>query len=240
MKQFLISKFPLLGKYKRYFKALFNHFTSTKNTYSQHQEDIIFKDFFKKNGIDINKSLYIDIGSNHPSDISNTYLLYRHGYRGILIDANKELCDLCKKFRPNDIVMNIGASNIAGMMDFFISKTPVLSSFDTSNTHHNRQFYKKYKVPVLRIDDAIKSIEFNYISLLSIDVEGWNFKSLQGCEGFLNKTLLICIEYDEIGDKDLYSKFLKDYNFVKIYDNNCNAFYENKNIINELKMVSFR
>jgi len=228
---FFVNNFPQLGKYKRYIRALISHLSSTKESYSQQAEDLIFLEFFEKNKLSKENTLYVDVGSNHPSDISNTYLLYRNGYKGILIDANKELCKLCEKFRPRDIILNIGAGNEAGVMDFYISKTPVLSSFDNLNKIHNRLLYQNYKVPVMRIEDAIKNFEFEYINLLSIDVEGWSYETLEGCEGFLNRTILICIEYEHSNQKLLFEKLLLKYFFEEIFDNKCNVIYQNTCLI---------
>lgn len=76
---------------------------------------------------------YIDVGANHPTDISNTYLLYRNNYNGYLIEPNPELCNLLKVFRPKDKVLNIGIGPKAQVVPFLISRTPVGSSFDSEH-----------------------------------------------------------------------------------------------------------
>src|SRR5690554_2751995 len=45
---------------------------------------------------------YVDVGCNHPTLFSNTYGLYRKGWRGVCIDANQELIDLYALYRPKD------------------------------------------------------------------------------------------------------------------------------------------
>src|SRR5690606_9742190 len=45
---------------------------------------------------------YVDVGANHPTAFSNTYGLYRKGWRGICIDANAKLVDLYSLYRPKD------------------------------------------------------------------------------------------------------------------------------------------
>lgn len=227
IKEFLINNVPSLGLYKRYFRALYANWSKIKKTYSQHQEDLFFLKELSEKGFNGENSKYIDIGSNHPSDISNTYLLYRHGFKGILIEANCELSRLCEKFRPNDIVLNIGASKCSTVMDFYISKTPVLSTFKQNDEYHNRRLYKKTRVPVMRVDEAVANYLDVAISLLSIDVESLNLEVLEGCRGILNKTYLLCIEYDDIKEKNEYYNILKAYSFIEIDDNNCNVFYKN-------------
>ena len=126
---FLAKYLPWAGKYKRYVVALKDHFGPAKASYSQHGEDKFILKAIRDQGLDIAQSIYVDIGANHPTDISNTYLLYRNGFQGVLIEANAQLCELLKCVRKRDVVINVGASDKAGIGQFNISKTPVRSSF---------------------------------------------------------------------------------------------------------------
>lgn len=236
VRNFLINNFPQLGKYKRYFRAFRSKISKSKKSYSQHKEDMFFLEELKTKGFNSQNSIYIDIGANHPSDLSNTYLLYRNSFNGILIDANKELCMLCEKFRPNDIVLNIGASDKTSIMDFYISKTPVLSTFDQHDEYHDRRLYRKYRIPVLRVDDAVENLIKEKISLLSIDVESLNLEVLRGCYGILNNTYILCVEYDNQSDKEKYLNCLKDFSFEEIEDNGCNVIYKNKELVTPDKL----
>src|SRR5215470_302661 len=55
-------------------------------TYSQFGEDLIISDLFNKLSID--RVSYLDIGANNPSFVSNTYLFYERGFRGVLVEPN--------------------------------------------------------------------------------------------------------------------------------------------------------
>lgn len=53
----------------------------------------------KENGI------FIDIGSAHPTIISNTYFLEKYlNWTGYLIEIDEELCDLTKKVRTSNLI----------------------------------------------------------------------------------------------------------------------------------------
>lgn len=82
LKTFFIDYFPWVGKYKRWFIAAYHTFAPLKSSYSQSGEDVLLYkllgDLTNKSDID-----YVDVGANHPSDISNTYLLHRKGFRGV-------------------------------------------------------------------------------------------------------------------------------------------------------------
>ncbi len=224
LRSFLVNHFPALGKYKRFLVALKDNQLSIRNSYSQHREDVYILDLLKK--YDLAGSVYVDIGANHPTDISNTYLLYRNGMHGIIIEPNEELADLFNKFRKRDTVLRIGCSNISAVLKFNISKTPVVSSFAR---HEDVNVYKSVYVPVMPVDDALSHLDAGYISFLSIDVEGLNLEVLEGAFKTLKKTLLLCIEYDTEEEKGRFQSILSsDFDFLCKFG--CNMLYLNKAI----------
>jgi len=228
IKQFFVDNFPMLGKLKRFGKALFHTLQPTKRSYSQHGEDVVIADFIKN--YDLRGSVYVDVGANHPSDISNSYLLYRKGFRGIIVEPNQELAGLFKKFRPKDIALAIGCSNENAILPFHISKTPVLSSFaDTRDTNT----YKTLYLPVIRLDDAIRHLKYDFISLLSIDVEGLNYEVLEGAMETANKSLLICLEYETDEDKQKFNRLLGE-GFELYREIGCNLLFVNKRLSRQL------
>src|SRR5687767_2385049 len=46
---------------------------------------------------------YVDVGCNHPIRYSNTFDLYKRGWRGINIDANQRLIERYRRVRPRDV-----------------------------------------------------------------------------------------------------------------------------------------
>ena len=228
-KQFLVNHFPVLGKVKRFGKAWYHALQPTKRSYSQHGEDVVIADFLSH--YDLRGSVYVDVGANHPSDISNSYLLYRKGFNGIIVEPNQELAGLFKKFRPKDIALAIGCSNENAILPFHVSKTPVLSSF--ANTR-DANVYKTLYLPVIRLDDAIRHLEFDFINLLSIDVEGLNYEVLQGARGTIDRALMICLEYDTDEDREKFRQVLGD-GFDLYREMGCNLIFVNKALSERLQ-----
>jgi hypothetical protein len=60
--------------------------------------------------MDLRGGIYVDVGANHPTSISNTFLLYRHGLHGVTIEPNPELSQLHRRFRRRDVVVSVGSS----------------------------------------------------------------------------------------------------------------------------------
>jgi FkbM family methyltransferase len=232
-KSLLVNNFPILGQYKRWFKGAIDHLGQTKQTYAQSQEDVFISEFLS--AYNLKDSIYIDVGANHPTDISNTYLLYRQGYHGIIIEPNEELIKLFRRFRKRDILLMLGCSNKCGVVKFNISKTPVISSFDDNREDMN--IWKRVFIPVMPLDNAISEIPFSFVNLLSIDVEGLNFEVLDGARATLKKTLLICIEFDTKDDAEKYdSVLLPDFQLVSTIG--CNLFYANLHLTSLHRLTS--
>ena len=223
IKNFIIDKLPFLGKYKRLGLA-YRDTLSNKDSYSQYQEDIFVLDFLKNSKINRSNSIFVEIGANHPTVLSNTFLLYKNGYRGVLVEPNPELARLLEKFRKKDLVFNIGASNISGILKFNVSKTPVVSSFHSS---HNQNNWKSIYVPVLPANLFLKSLKYDVISFLSIDVEGLNLEVLEGALEILEKVFLLCIEFENDEEKNRIISILTPYSFELVKEVGCNLIFFN-------------
>jgi len=48
---------------------------------------------------------FLDIGCNDPITNSNSYALEQIGWRGLLVDFNKEMADLCKQRRTSPVIL---------------------------------------------------------------------------------------------------------------------------------------
>ena len=115
-----------------------------RNSFFQYKEDTLIRNILRK--YDLTGTIYVDVGANHPTEISNTYLLYRKGLHGIIIEPNEELIMLFKKFRKRDIPLLIGCTNHAAILPFHISKTPAISSFSIQRTG---DLYRTGYIPVM-------------------------------------------------------------------------------------------
>lgn len=216
-------RFPALGIPKRWLLAL-GHTLLPQRSYSQFGEDLIVLNMLKAAGY--HTGCYVDVGANHPTAISNTYLLYRNGYRGIAIEPNKELCGLFSRFRKQDTVLSVGCADRNELMPFYVSKTPVISTFTKAhNLYKDSHILKTEYVPILRLDDCLKPFDMPVIHFLSIDVEGLNREVLAGAPETLQKTWLLCIEYDTEAELAAYQPYLK--NFREVQRVGCNAIFEN-------------
>ena len=176
-----------------------------KNSYSQCGEDVLVQYVFNLRGIQ-NPS-YIDIGAHDPFFLSNTALFYENGCRGINIEANPQLSENFKTYRPEDINLNIGIGNQKGQLDFYLMQDNTLSTFSKKEVDfmiaNGKELSEIKSVKLTTITNVLDEY-FNglFPDFLSLDVEGLDFEILQTIDFGKSYPKVICVEaaeYSPIG-----------------------------------------
>ena len=189
-------------KYYFYFIKNYN-LIKNSNNFSQEGEDIFLIDFFK----DRLNGFYIDVGAFHPYRINNTYLLYKKGFRGINIDISATSIDFFNFARPDDVNLNIGASDKFEDKIFFSKKNlsfhNTLSKSLAESDIQTEPFKKKYSISCKPLDYIIKKTKFSNktIDFLNIDAEGYDYQVLLGLNLKRYNPKGICIEISPLVDK---------------------------------------
>jgi FkbM family methyltransferase len=198
-------------------------FPGTRISYSQNGEDLIVKDLFSKLGI--KNPSYLDIGANDPVFISNTYLLYSKGSKGVCIEPNEYLYRKLKRIRTEDICLNAGvAFNERTEADFYLFPKAAngLGTFSKKEADFwqnvGTKNIGKYKVErilklqLLNINEIIKKYFKACPNFISMDVEGLDFQILKTLDFNEHTPEVICVETidygannSEIKDKELIS-----------------------------------
>ncbi|MFA6279090.1 MAG: FkbM family methyltransferase [Candidatus Paceibacterota bacterium] len=147
-------------------------------SYSQFGEDIILQSFIKET-----IGTYIDVGTYHPVLYSNTYALYKKGWRGLVIDPNSSLEPLYGLLRPRDtfIAAGVGAENTG---QYHMFSDGAYNTFNTENVGAYKRISRlKYFGSVERAIIPLSKIVHNHgvkeIGFLNIDVEGNDLQVLQ-------------------------------------------------------------
>lgn len=162
--------------------------------YAQGKEDVILLRLFGEK----HRGYFVDVGANNGVFISNTYTLYRQGWRGICIEPNPEAFAKLVKVRERDICLKVAVGSEPGVLQLSwqegISEGSVLGDPTLRNT-------MKTQVEVQRLDQLLRThgapTDFD---LLSIDVEGRELDVLEGMDWKTYRPHLILLEYNQGGD----------------------------------------
>jgi hypothetical protein len=78
------------------------------------------------------QGFYVEVGCNEPRFISNTFLFYRRGWRGVCVDANERLIRKFGYIRPCDKAVCALVSDEFKTLEFIEFTNNVLSTADTT------------------------------------------------------------------------------------------------------------
>ena len=189
-----------------------------KKSYSMDGEDLFISDYFK----DRKLGFYVDVGCYHPIHRNNTFLLHNKGWHGINIDIHKFSIDLFDYLRPNDFNYNLAVSNKNQILDMYFQKH--LSQLSTIEEGQAKKVFqgdiKKTRINALTLDSILEKTKIDNlkINLLDIDVEGADFKVLEGFSITKYMPELICVEIHEKNiNESVIGKYLKNFRYELVW-----------------------
>jgi FkbM family methyltransferase len=176
--------------------------------YSQFGEDIILRELLRT---DFHQGFYIDVGCYHPRKYSNTYNLYKNGWRGINIDMEEDKIKLFNIIRPLDHNVLSAVSDKKETVTLYrYSKFGVGSTIDDDFASKvGQKLFDKKQVFTKTLNEIISDSPYSnkQIDILSIDVEGMDFKVLNSLDFETYKPKIIIVEDHH---KDLNAIFKTD------------------------------
>ncbi len=192
-------------------------------SYSQGAEDLIAEYYlryqFEMNG----PGTYVDVGCNAPVRYSNTFDLYLRGWRGINIDANRDLIEECRRVRKQDISICAAVSDSEREVTFHKAKSDAVSTIDEDRLAEWKKHFEfadaDQETVVTQTLTSILDANIETgrnIDLLTIDVEGHDLHVLKGLDlsKYRPKVIIIEIhELDSVKDNEIY-KYLSENGYL--------------------------
>lgn len=183
-----------------------------RRTYSQYGEDIFLAELLLEP-----KGVYVDVGAFHPKYGSNTYRLWRRGWRGINIDVDSYKLRLFQRFRPDDINVQAAVSNENGQRVFYSQAGGSYGSMSSlepafaadRGIRLDREVIEQH-VSAFTLNEllekhltSVNRFPTDTIDLLSMDVEGHEMAVLQGLDLDRYRPRVICVEIHATDLEDL-------------------------------------
>ena len=131
--------------------------------------NLFYRDYFGQN----KPGFYADIGAFHPDVFSNTSYFYKHNWKGINVDGNRESITLFEEQRKRDINVHSIISNVEKEY-YFPTKMSEMNSI--SNTKDGCE--KVLSQTLSSLLDRYTS-DNQVINFMSIDVEGDDLEVLK-------------------------------------------------------------
>ncbi|MDB5224764.1 MAG: SAM-dependent methyltransferase [Candidatus Adlerbacteria bacterium] len=155
-------------------------------SYSQFGEDAVIQHILR------NKTgTYVDVGAYHPVLYSNTYALYKRGWKGVVIDPNPSARTLFRWFRRRDTFIN-AAVGISGEQTYYQYDDAAYNSLgNPAPQRKGLQLIHTNQVTIRPLSELLKHV--GHIDFMSVDVEGMDLEVLQ-THDWSNKPRVIAVE----------------------------------------------
>lgn len=124
-------------------------------TYSQNGEELLLQEIIKR--LDLNTGLCVEVGANNGTWCSNTAYLIDQEWSGIMIEADKQAFEACKKhWDPKGSVLSINSFVNRDNVNNLIPETTDILSIDTDGKDYEifEALLHKVKVVIVEIDSS--------------------------------------------------------------------------------------
>ncbi len=162
-------------------------------SFSQFGEDRLLRVLFPDE-----KGVYVDVGAGGPAVGSNTYLFYREGWSGFLIDPVARYERWARSIRPRDWFELAICSPVAGVQDFYEFEQAQFSTTEPGRSRElvtaGRKLARSYQVRSLAIADLPVECSPTDACFFSIDVEGAEMSVLESVNWERTRPGAICVE----------------------------------------------
>lgn len=169
-------------------------------TYAQQGEDRVVVNMLNVLGVE--RPSYLDIGAHDPIVNSNTYLLYKAGGRGVLVEPNPFYAKFLAQRRPGDVVLEVGIGlDAKAEADYYV--TPGDGQRNTFSKEQIDELVRErpgYEVKVIKralvpIEDVLsKHFPSGGPDFLSVDVEGLDYDILRTLDFRRHRPKVVCVE----------------------------------------------
>lgn len=166
----------------------------SRHHYAQFGEDAVLLDWLHQR-----QGLFVDVGCYHPSKFSNTYALYRRGWRGINIDMDEIKVRAFELARPDDINIHAAVSDQPGEVSVHRFSKYGLGSMivkDGDAPPASQQALETVRLRTMTLDEILEASPYRdrEIDLLTVDAEGHDLEVLRSLSFPRYRPKLILVE----------------------------------------------
>jgi FkbM family methyltransferase len=172
---------------------------SPQTSYAQNREDVIAWEYFGRK----TDGFFVEVGANHPTELSQTWFLEQRGWRGILMEPLPACCEKLRAIRKNSAVCEVaaGGPDQVGEATLNVAASDVWSHL--GDEKQSLPTAARIKVAVRTLESILEEYRAPQVDLLSIDTEGMELKVLLGLDLRKRRPALVILE-DHMETLDLF------------------------------------
>lgn len=180
--------------------------------YAQFGEDLSIASLFGESYT----GCFVDVGCFHPKKYSNTWMLYRRGWRGVNIDIDAVKIETFNLVRPADTNIACAISDEEGTISYFTngfySLMVTLDRDFTNRTPENRHGYVEKQTTCRTLTSVLDGSPYRdtTIDVLSVDAEGHDLEVLKSLDFERYAPKIIAVEthvalFEDVQETPLYA-----------------------------------
>lgn len=190
-------------------------------SYAQWGDDVLVWEYFKGKP----DGVFLEAGANNPKTLSQTYLLERRGWTGVLVEPVPECCEKLRAERPGSRIFQnaLGSPDQKGVLRLSI---PGGASELTSALRDGEvagEGDKVFEAELITLTEVLDAAGVERLDYLSLDLEGMELEALQGLDFKRFKPDLIIVE-DRL-DRLSRHRFLRGEGYKLVRRNGSNNWY---------------
>lgn len=149
---------------------------------------------------------FVEVGAFHPKYLSQTWLLEKVGWKGILVEPLPAHCELLLRERSNSRVCQAAVGSPAGMREADFHVHSGHSTFAPNVREKGTSYEAVVKVNVTTLDALLEAEHPERVDFVSIDTEGTELDVLAGFDLGKYRPSLVLVE-DSVYTLDLHRHF---------------------------------
>lgn len=118
----------------------------------------------------IEKGFFVEVGANHPTNISATYSLEQLGWQGVLIEPLPECCQLIREHRKAKLFeCACGAPDDPSQMSFCVAEANTFSALKGRSVHASSpdlEITVTVRINAIRRHNRVNNIRINVFGTL--------------------------------------------------------------------------
>lgn len=203
--------------------------------HGQVNEDAIVLLLLQSMGVETSDATYLELGTNKPIALNNTYCMYRLGARGVLVEPNLELKNYIEVVRPRDRLITKAISLDGKETMFYKFSGSSVSTLaierldkDVIDKIVSFKLEESYMVDTITINELFAQLDV-MPDFMSIDIEGLDYQVLLQMNYDLYRPKIIMAEMTALGsieqDGEKIKELLKNKQYIMVHENGINAIF---------------
>ena len=162
-------------------------------SYAQWGDDVLVWEHFGKK----TDGVFLEAGANHPTSLSQTYLLEKRGWTGVLVEPVPECCEKLRAERPGSQVFQnaLGSPEQRGKLKFSIPGGVSQLTSALTDDQEVSAGDQVFEAELMTLTELLDAAGVSGLDFLSLDLEGMELQALQGLDIGRFSPRLMIVEY---------------------------------------------